>query len=812
MNKKLLLLLGLIIGVASLNAQSLKRFKSKATQALEAKDFSRALEYYELILNEADDETFENYYNAAEAAREFRIYNLSEQYYRQILADSAAQSQFQLTNFHLGSVLKNQGRYDEAKQHFQKFLDNNASFVSEKYTAKANKEISDCIWAKEIPDNGARITQLDTTVNTPNSEFSPILLGDELYYSSVRYNTDKENMPETPLTRIYISKESQLGQQISEDFNEDLMHSAHATFNDDASRVYYTICSSVNATDVKCKIYYREKSNDKWGKRVELSDKINSDEYTTTQPSVGFDKYTGKEVLFFASDRPVEGSEAEKNMNIWCAYLEGDSFGDPFQVAEINTDGGDITPFFHTESQTLFFSSQGRQNMGGFDIYSATKGLKGWSEVEHMGAPLNSSYDDVYYSLNTDGTMAYISSNRDGAMCDDENGQCACNDIYEIPQIKIKVLTYNKLTGEPLFGTEVSLENLKTEISKSQSKEADYRYDYAANFDIEYLVDATLENWIPDDSTFTTNNMEGGSVIEIPLYLTPAVDLDALVFNKITGDPLPGAKVEIFEVAEELYLEDDLLGFQQSPESVEYNFGLNFFKKYMVVGSNGVGWSRDTFFVTTQDIPVIPTHLEDRLLLCKTPPGPGLISLYFYNDEPNRRTRSPNTEWTYTDAFDSYISLRQEFNVAFAYDPEELSNIERFFEEDVRGGYKDLQDFTDLLKTYLDQLKDDEKLQVVIRGYASPRAKSDYNYNLTQRRIMSIENYFNDEEILPGYAGRIEIIEEPNGEDKAPSGIEDDIADRKNSIYSRAASRERRVEIIRILIAPDACAPDSTNK
>ncbi len=816
MKQKYILLLALIIGwSASVSAQSLKRFKMKASEAFEAKDFSRALEYYQMIINEAEDDTPDNFYNAAEAAREFRVYGLSEQYYRQVLVDSTARATYQLTNFHLGSVLKSQGRYEEAKRYYQFFLEKNASGVSEKYTTKANKEISDCDWAMTIQESGAQVIQLDTTVNTPNSEFSPILLGDELYFSSVRYKTNPEYLPEAPLTRIYISEDSKLAQQITEDFNEDLMHSAHATFNDDASRVYYTICSSVNAKEVKCKIYYREKSNDKWGKRVVLTNSINLDDYTATQPSVGFDKKTGKEVLFFVSDRPTDANDTDKDLNIWCSFREGDDFGAPAYISNVNTAEDDITPFFHTESQNLYYSSNGRQNMGGFDIYSIKRTGNGWGVNQHAGAPLNSSYDDVYYSLNADGTQAYISSNRTGSTCDDENGLCACNDIYEIPQIKIKVLTYNAITGEPLFGTTVTLDELNpANAGNPKVNEDGNEYNYAGKFNYNYKVDATLDGWVMDDSLFNTIDLNGGSIIEIPLYLTPAVNLDALTFNKVTGEPLSGVRVELFEVPDNIDLEDTSIDWKQEASSVKYNYGLDYDKKYMVVGSKDEGnWSRDTFYVTTKGIPVIPTYLFDSLFLCKTPPGPELVKLYFYNDEPNRRTRKPTTEWSYTKAYESYNSLKQEFTVAFAYDPDELSKIERFFEKDVKGGYEDLEEFTLLLKNeYLDQMKPDEKLQIVIRGFASPRAKNDYNINLTKRRIMSIENYFNTHELLPQYSGRIIVVEEPNGEEKAPSGIEDDIADRKNSIYSVAASKERRVEIVRILVAPNACSSGETNE
>lgn len=811
MNKKYIILLALTIGISSIQAQSLKRFKSKATEAFEAKDFSRALEYYQIIINDAEDETSENYYNAAEAAREFRIYGISEQYYRKVLQDTSVRSTYQLTNYHLGTVLKSQGRYEEAKRSYQTFLDQNASFVAETYTAKAQKEISDCDWALGLSDSGATVLQMDSTVNTPNSEFSPILLGDELYFSSVRYKTGADHLPQDPLTRIYISKESKLGQQISDDFNEELKHSAHATFNADASRIYYTVCSSLNATEVQCKIYYREKTGDKWGKRVVLTNSVNKEGFTATQPSVGFDKKTGKEVLFFVSDRPVSTEDSRKDLNIWCSFRDGDYFEEPGYIAAVNTDEDDVTPFFHTASQTLYFSSNGRQNMGGYDIYSVDRTADGWGTASHMGAPLNSSYDDLYYSVNSNGTFAYLSSNRSGATCDDENGLCGCNDIYEVPQIKIKVLTYNKLTGEPLFGTAVTLQELKSLSSKPQSKDDSNEYDYSGNFNLEYQVDAKLDGWIYDDSLFNTTNIKGGSVVEIPLYLTPAVELDALTFNKVTGEPLAGVKVELYEIKDELYADYDSLTAQEDWQKVEYNYGLNFKKQYMVVGSKP-GYSRDTFFVDTKGIPVEPTKLMDKLYLCKTPPGPDLVRLYFYNDEPNRRTRTPDTDWSYTRAYDSYLSLEQEFIRDFSSDPEELSKIGKFFEEDVKGGYKDLEEFTEVLKGYLDQMKEGEQLKVIIRGFASPRAKNDYNINLTKRRVKSVENYFNTHGLLSKYAGRIVVEQEANGEEKSPKGIADDIADRKNSIYSVAASKERRVEIVRILIGPDACGPETTNE
>ena len=78
-------------------------------------------------------------------------------------------------------------------------------------------------------------------------------------------------------------------------------------------------------------------------------------------------------------------------------------------------------------------------------------------------------------------------------------------------------------------------------------------------------------------------------------------------------------------------------------------------------------------------------------------------------------------------------------------------------------------------------------------------AKNDYNEALTKRRVSSIENYLSTyaNGALAKYIkdGSIKMSLTPNGEDKSKTGVSDNAKDKKGSIYSVAASRERRVEI-----------------
>lgn len=52
--------------------------------------------------------------------------------------------------------------------------------------------------------------------------------------------------------------------------------------------------------------------------------------------------------------------------------------------------------------------------MGGFDIFFSTKTDTGWITPQNMGYPMNTTDDDIFYVMSTDGRRAYFSSYREG--------------------------------------------------------------------------------------------------------------------------------------------------------------------------------------------------------------------------------------------------------------------------------------------------------------------------------------------------------------------------------------------------------------
>ncbi|MCO5259779.1 MAG: DUF1573 domain-containing protein [Crocinitomicaceae bacterium] len=183
------------------------------------------------------------------------------------------------------------------------------------------------------------------------------------------------------------------------------------------------------------------------------------------------------------------------------------------------------------------------------------------------------------------------------------------------------------------------------------------------------------------------------------------------------------------------------------------------------------------------------------------------VTLYFHNDIPDPRSWDTVTKLSYMTTYNEYTEMLPRYQKEYAVGlsgekvEEAKEDIEDFFTEFVDQGVKDLFLFRDLL---LEELQKGARIKIVVRGFASPLAKTEYNVNLTKRRISSLINHlreFNGGIFIPyldGTAsnnGRVVFEQVPFGEYNANQLISDNPNDTKNSVYSRAAAAERKIEI-----------------
>ncbi len=184
------------------------------------------------------------------------------------------------------------------------------------------------------------------------------------------------------------------------------------------------------------------------------------------------------------------------------------------------------------------------------------------------------------------------------------------------------------------------------------------------------------------------------------------------------------------------------------------------------------------------------------------------IRLYFHNDEPDPRSWDTTTTLDYAETFRSYRALKPAYDSAWSSIAGGSAAFDAFFADHVQAGYAQLKEFMALLAEALDE---GQQITLVIRGYASPLAKSDYNKNLSLRRIESLVNYLRraeGAELLPylegtaANGGRLILVRKPYGKSTADASVSDRLDDLRHSVYSVGAAKERRIEIEQVLGTP----------
>jgi hypothetical protein len=240
-------------------------------------------------------------------------------------------------------------------------------------------------------------------------------------------------------------------------------------FAPDASRFYYSQ-QEVDKKGNKFSAIYvirRGAGNLGWAQPVRLRNYINADGATTTHPFVTHQD--GVETLYFSSNR----KNGHGGMDLWAATREISSPDIDFTVPRnlgktINSAADEVTPFYDVETEMLYFASNGKQSIGGLDIFKTkNSGNKHWNTPENMGLPYNSSADDYYFIQNRAKTGGFFTSNRRFA---GEKVTTVDDDIYGFSIESSQPL---QIKGTIAYKTASNSNNINTTISLYEKRSKD---------------------------------------------------------------------------------------------------------------------------------------------------------------------------------------------------------------------------------------------------------------------------------------------------------------------------------------------------
>lgn len=803
MKKYISILVIFTFAVSSVLGQTQKAFLEAADKAYAEKNYYGALKWYSEAL-EFDEDNPELIYKVAESARNFEAYDLAAEKYK-IIADSLGEDKFPEAAYHLGEMYHRLGKYSDAKQYYNMYLSEYSSADSLK-TIAANIKLESIEFALsrlDDIDKSADLIQMESEVNTPYSEFGAVKKDDVLYFTTMKYaEVDSPEFPARSISKIH-TLEDDVNSGIEGDLNDSNFSIAHSTFNSDGTVLYYTICEYINAEDLRCDIYSRFVNEDgTFGEKVKLPSPINIDSVTNTQPQVSFDSTLMNDVLYFVSDRV--GGKGE--LDIYRTVIgKNNSYEDPKNMSEFNTKGNDVTPFYHASTKTMYFSSDGRQGLGGYDVYSAEQTKEGFLEPAHMRIPINSSYHDLYYVLDADGVEGYFSTNREGTMYLDPSQKACCFDIFKVEYdeiiLDLNALVFDDLTKEPLDGATVMLIDAITgDTINALTNEDGNDFYFKVKKGRDYKIHVSRPFYESQIIDFSTVGITESTKIDKKIYLkTSRMQLTVETFNKRTKEELVGVQITVKNLT------------TGQMDTIAINDLNNKFHFYLELGNKYEIQASKFGFVTETDIVDLTEITEPGIINRKMylevfdiedymP-----VNVYFENDKPDSRSKSTYTDAIYGDLYSAYMSKKIEYinnstKRKNGNDKESArQNLDAFFEGDVVGGYEKLKRFMRALKK---ELNLGRSLEIAVKGYASPVADTRYNLALGQRRVSSVEN-----EILryeDGYfreyiqSGRLIITDISFGEETSPSDVSDKSSDKSKSVYGLGASKERRVQIVKI--------------
>ena len=393
--------------------------------------YAKALPFFEHLLNNHPSESFLKYSYARCALhrgdKQHEAYDMLQEIYSKNKKIPDIQYDLALAAFY-------RHRFDDASSHLQQYL--STKKISPQGLQNATglqRYIANAKWHVANP-SPSRISVLGDAVNTEYDEYSPAInaTGSSLVFAAAgpqcTGGLQHEDLGEDIRSQVYLEdvfiaqKEGKLLTRARplDSLNTFLADRVVALSPDGRRALLY-----IDMADGHGDIYESVFNGRYFEAPVRLTGQLNGysrESHAAYSPD--------GQTIYFSSDR----SGGYGGLDIYRATLVGDTMwtnlvnlGD-----SVNTSYDEDTPFLAGDGKTLFFSSRGRNSMGGYDVFAATMGPDStFSGTRNLGYPVNGTWDDLHFVLTADGKTGYMSSERKEGM--------GMRDIYHVePSFEVK--------------------------------------------------------------------------------------------------------------------------------------------------------------------------------------------------------------------------------------------------------------------------------------------------------------------------------------------------------------------------------------
>ncbi len=307
--------------------------------------------------------------------------------------------------YHLGL------QFDKAIESFSKFLKTAMASSDPGKTQDVQMRIKQCYSGKELVKEPIRvfIDNLGPSINSEFNEYGAVISADEsmmLFTSRRPGSTGGKIDPgiNEHFEDIYITYKNADGTwtkatNLPKPINSD-NHDSNSGVSADGQK-FIIYLGKDNGGD----LYESVLEGTTWSKPEAFNKNINTKFH---EPSACYSP--DGNALYFVSDKP--GGHGDHDIYVSYKDAKG-KWGEAVNLGPtINTAYGEEAVFMHPDGKTLYFSSQGHNSMGGYDIFKSVydETTKSWGKPVNVGYPVNTPDDDVFFVLSASGKRGYYTS------------------------------------------------------------------------------------------------------------------------------------------------------------------------------------------------------------------------------------------------------------------------------------------------------------------------------------------------------------------------------------------------------------------
>lgn len=418
--------------------------------------------------------------------------------------------------YYLAGIYMASSNYQKAYEMYEAFLNSDSDKIEEKHFEDAKKQSSWAkfyadIYANQVPFEPVKVNKVST--DKWDEYLAIITLDNEYLYFTRRMEEQQISgftRADSRVERFCMAHKTSgnifdEGVILPKPFNQQ-PNEGGATLTIDNKTLYYTRCKSDSKRYFNCDIVEMKYEEGKWIEIGPLGEEINRPDSWESMPSISADGNT----LYFVSNR-TDDSYGGHDIFMSRRGPDGNWTKAVNMGPSINTPGNEKSPFIHTDSQTLYFSSSserdeetgnilpGHKGLGGFDIfYTRLDEKNSWIEPKNIGYPINTEGNDLGFFVSTDGKYGFFASNR---LNDNKNWDLYSFELYQEarPQkvLFLKGTLRDEETNEVLRESKIEIKNMKTkEVKEIPVNAKTGEYAFALTFKSDYVVTVKKRDYV----------------------------------------------------------------------------------------------------------------------------------------------------------------------------------------------------------------------------------------------------------------------------------------------------------------------------